>query len=310
MISIEPVAGQTAACFSMLTRNRVALDEVDAAWVSRDPSGLVAGAAYLTRSWTGGAFCGPGLWVEVMPEQRGSGHGAALVDAARRHSVDLGARAIHSIESYRAEDVSEAIRRLGFTSSITAHEFELDARLVFKECDRLIKRREARHGGVGMPLTTKPLASCSADERAQAALLQRRHLGGGEAEVEHRLAGRGADAFHGEVSTVLCDTEGRIVGCALFVESVADQRPGVVYGTLETIVVDPSLRLSLATPLLKRAVAESYTRLGGGLFTLRALDAHRDTKRQAERLGARLLGVLEQPFMPLGDGPPYRSRQS
>jgi len=293
-----PTAGprQTRVVDALLA-DRIGPHDRDRCWCAREESGLIAGVGGLSSSWAGGKWFGPHCWVEVLPEFRRRGHARMLVERMTERARRLGARALHVARALDDQDAIAAARTLGFSQSIKAVQWTLDARRVHDECSRILDRFE-RRDSVSRSFRVKPLAAWTDQEREAVIVLQHAELGGGEREFARRLGGVGRDAFHPMVTCLVADEAGELAGFALaVVASDIRDRPNAC--TLESIVVAPAYRHGIATPLLKRHAAEVYLSLGGIGFDLVTLDPHRDTRRQAERLGPLAVSERERPFMKL-----------
>ena len=300
-VAAEPVSPATELPLRMLTRDRIPCSEIDRAWVSRSDDGVIVAGGALSRGWTGGAAFGPSCWIEVMPEHRRIGHATALFAAAVRRSRSLGARAVHSARALaRTAESLEVARRLGCTESVDAVHWELNASRVFKECDSIVRRLCARTPGVRDRFIGKALGEWSEPEAESALELQAAELGGGHDELRRRLTPGSPDAFHPTVSIGLFHRDGQAAGVAL--ASLTETPPGgVPGGTLEGLVVSPTFRRGVATPLLKREVARAFIEMRGERFTLITLSPHNDTRRNAERLGPVRTLELVRPYMLIKD---------
>ncbi|MEO0512568.1 MAG: GNAT family N-acetyltransferase [Planctomycetota bacterium] len=259
----------------------------------RDDTDAIGGAAVVTDWWSGGDLPGPNVWVEVRSSHRRQGAAKQLCVAAELWARELGASAIygsHGIEQGAALDAAAA---LGFTEHEKASEWDLDVHLVHAECDKLVTRLEQRGRSRTESFRVHPAAEWTQKQREVVSLKHAEVLGGSPADIAVRLDPAHPNAFSGLVSTAVFDERGGLAAAALV---ATGRRRGEAHAMVEGLFTLPDFRLSVVTPLLQRAVASAYQKLGGRVFTMATMDRHRDTRRQAERLGPIAARHLFRPF--------------
>lgn len=266
-----------------LIHRRVPAHMLSRFYVWRESGGQPVAVVAMSRQWTGGDSPGPNIWVEVEHSSRRCRIGAQLVSVAEEHAAELGARAVYATHALEDQSPSlAAARALGYTQSESAIEWELDAGLVYTECDRLVHRICRRKRELEGLFMTEPAASWAQSTQHSVARLHAQMLGGDTRDIVRRLKASAVDRFDPQVSMAVLAKSGLVAAAALV--SVG-QRAGAAHAIVEGLFTVPKYRNSLATPMLKRAMAAAYAKIGGTVFTMSTMDHHAHTRRLAERLG-------------------------
>ena len=249
-------------------------------------SGLVVGAAALTKSERSEPLLGPGAAVHVIPTHRRRGIGRALLEKLLQAAVDRRCKALYAMQKVDVQsDEAAAWRWLGFQSCQTVQQHELPVAEIEPRLAPLVDRMRKRGW---IPESARIIPLCDADREAVADL-HLLALGGNKQDQMRRLRGEGAGAYQQLYSRVLlADRDGReqVVGCILA------RRKSRAAAVVDANIVHPDFQNGWANLWLKLEAARGARALGIESFHYSTFDHYRDTRSFTDQLQGRVVRTL------------------
>jgi GNAT superfamily N-acetyltransferase len=261
-----------------------------AAWVAIDGRHrLVVAAAALTRIPRRVPLVGPGFAVHVIAPCRRHGLASRLTDEAKRTARAARAGALYAVQRVaEGSDAMTAWQQLGFRVCQTVEGHTLPLEQFEPQLGPLLDRMRNK-GRIPQAARIVPLYEVDA---AAVAKLHRRYMGGSTTDIERKIRGEAAGAYHPRYSKVLLVDE-TIKGCILA------HRAGPDTAIVDANIVDDSVRGGWANVWLKLEATRGALSLGIKNFEFTSFDHYTDTRRFTAKLGGRTLRKSALMYHPL-----------